>query len=78
MLFRITVAALSVSILSIGSPLDSYALNEQGDGGDRRFTRIKFAVCPFRIHIHERLLVDSAHTFQVTNVKGVLRPKITG
>ncbi len=45
-----------------------YAIIEQVGGGDRCFTRIQLAVCHFRVRIHERLLVDTAHTFQITHV----------
>ncbi|KFJ78252.1 hypothetical protein DR88_5122 [Klebsiella pneumoniae] len=49
-----------------------YTSIEQVGGGDRRFTRIQLAVCHFRVRIHERLLVDTAHAFQITHVEGVL------
>jgi hypothetical protein len=34
-------------------------------------------VSHFRVRIHERLLVDAAHAFQIANVEGVLRAQIT-
>lgn len=54
-----------------------YAIIEQIGGSDRRFTRIQLAVGDFRVGIHERLLVDTPHAFQIANVEGILRPQIT-
>ena len=53
------------------------AIIEQVGGGDWRFTRIQLAVSHFRVRVHERLLVDAAHAFQIAHVEGVLRPQIT-
>lgn len=61
---------------SLGLVERQYTIIKQVGGGERRFTRIQLAVCPFRVRIHERLLVDAAHTFQIAHVEGVLRPQI--
>lgn len=71
---RTPVGQYSQHRQSLGLVERQHAIIEQVGGGDRRFTRIQLAVCHFRVRIHERLLVDTAHIFQIANVEGVLQP----
>lgn len=48
------------------------AIIKQVGSSDRCFTCIQLTVCHFRVRIHERLLIDTADTFQIANVESVL------
>ncbi len=48
------------------------AIIKQVGSSDRCFTCIQLTVRHFRVRIDERLLIDTADTFQITNVESVL------
>lgn len=45
---------------------------------ERVFPIVKFDECDSRISINKGLLVDSADTFQIADIKGILRSQIAG